>query len=161
MLARGRLWPFPTPGDLLRFQPMPPLARVRMGAAAVALQRFASRPAPYERLTARAWIERRMGRAAWREVWGPLLRGKFGERAEQIAMVWLWSKLTLRRSIKGEEAREEKLGYPRHSWELLFDALQRSIEGAGGRVLIDRPAARLARDGDGGFLVTAGAPGSF
>ena len=158
--ADGRQWPFVTPQDLLRFRPLSPLARVRMGAAVVGLQRFGRDRAPYERITAREWIQSRMGRQPWEKVWGPLLRGKFGERADDIAMVWLWSKFTLRRSIKGDEARQEKLGYPRRSWEELFAALQRSIEGTGGRVLIDRPAARLARDG-AGLLVTPGAPGSF
>jgi protoporphyrinogen oxidase len=159
--ARGALHPFVTPLDLLRFKPLSPPARVRMGAAALALQRFAGDRAPYERITARAWIERRMGRQAWSEVWGPLLRGKFGERADDIAMVWLWSKLRLRRSVKGEDMRQERLGYPRDSWEPLFAALARSIEGVGGRVLTDRPAARVGRAGDGRFLVRAGAPGSF
>jgi protoporphyrinogen oxidase len=154
MFAHGRQWPFTTPGDLLRFRPLPPLARVRMGVAALALQRLAGDRAPYERVTARTWIERRMGRAAWREVWGPMLRGKFGARADEIAMVWLWSKLRLRR---GEDAREERLGYPSGSWEPLFEALRRSIEARGGRVLIDRPARLVAA----GFEVTAGAPGSF
>jgi protoporphyrinogen oxidase len=157
MLARGRLWPFTTPRDLLRFGPMPPPARVRMGAAAVALQRFASDPAPYEHITAQAWIERWMGRAAWREVWGPLLRGKFGPRAGDIAMVWLWSKLRLRR---GEDASDERLGYPRGSWEPLLEGLRASIERHGGRVLIDRPAARITPSG-GGWEISAGAPGSF
>jgi protoporphyrinogen oxidase len=128
-----------------------------MGAAVLALQRLGRRPEPYEGVTARAWIERRMGRAAWREVWGPLLRGKFGARAEDVAMVWLWSKLRLRR---GDDAREERLGYPRGSWEPLLAALQAAIERHGGRVLIDRPAARVAPGGDG-LLVTPGAPGSF
>jgi protoporphyrinogen oxidase len=158
--ARGGLHPFVTPLDLLRFKPLSPLARVRMGAAALALQRFAGDPAPYEKITARAWIERRMGRQAWAEVWGPLLRGKFGERADDIAMVWLWSKLRLRRSVQGEDVRQERLGYPGASWETLFAALERSIRAAGGRVLTDRPAARVARAG-AGFRVHAGAPGSF
>jgi protoporphyrinogen oxidase len=157
MLAGGRLWPFTTPGDLLRFSPLPPVARVRMGAAAVAIQRFAGRRGPFERVTARAWIERWMGRAAWREVWGPLLRGKFGERADDIAMVWLWSKLRLRR---GEDARDERLGYPRGSWESLLEALAARVRAGGGRVLIDRPAARLEPVQDG-WLVTPGAPESF
>jgi protoporphyrinogen oxidase len=158
--ARGALHPFVTPLDLLRFKPLSPLSRVRMGAAALALQRFAGDRAPYERITARAWIERRMGRQAWEEVWGPLLRGKFGERADDIAMVWLWSKLRLRRSVKGEDVRQERLGYPRDSWEPLFAALARSIEDAGGHVLTDRPVARIERAG-AGFTVRAGAPGSF
>ena len=101
-----------------------------------------------------------MGREAWVEVWGPLLRGKFGERADQIAMVWLWSKFRLRRSVSGEDVRQERLGYPRESWEPLFDALARSITAAGGRVLTDRPAARVTRAGTG-FAVHAGPPGSF
>ena len=127
--------------DLLRFKPLPPLARVRLGAAVLALQRGPGNPAPFERVTAREWIERYMGRDAYRALWGPLLRGKFGERADDIAMVWLQNKLRLRR---GDDAAEEKLGYPQHSWEPLFDALRDRIEAGGGRVLIDRPAARLA-----------------
>ena len=154
MFAHGRQWPFTTPGDLLRFGPLPLLSRVRMGAAVLLLQRLANDQAPYERITARAWIERRMGKAAWREVWGPMLRGKFGARADEIAMVWIWNKLRLRR---GEDAREEHLGYPGRSWEPLFERLQREIESRGGRVLIDRPAVRIAP----GFEVTAGASGSF
>jgi protoporphyrinogen oxidase len=154
MFAHGRQWPFTTPTDLLRFGPMPPFDRVRMGLAVLALQRLANDQAPYERITARAWIEKRMGAAAWREVWGPMLRGKFGARADDIAMVWIWNKLRLRR---GEDAREEHLGYPRRSWEHLFTALQSAIETHGGRVLIDRPAARITAE----LEVTFGAPGSF
>src|SRR3954452_4430005 len=124
MLAHGRLWPFTTPGDLLRFRPLPPLDRVRMGAAAVLLQRFATRAAPYEGITARDWIASRMGGAAWREAWGPVFRGKFGERAEDIAMVWLWSKLRLRR---GKDARDERLGFPHAWWEVQLEALRDRI----------------------------------
>jgi protoporphyrinogen oxidase len=152
--TQGRQWPFVTPVDLLRFRPLPPLSRVRLGAVVLALQRGPGNPAPFERVTARAWIERWMGGPAWRSLWGPLLRGKFGERADEIAMVWLQNKLRLRR---GDDAAEEKLGYPRRSWEPLFAALQARIEAGGGRVLIDRPAARLGP----GFVVTPGAPGSF
>jgi protoporphyrinogen oxidase len=125
------------------------------------LQKRAHEVQPYESITARAWIERRMGRAPWRKVWGPLLRGKFGERAEDISMAWLWSKLTLRRQLEGEEARQEQLGYPVHSWELLFGALRDAIVAAGGRVLLDHPAAALRRAPGGGLLVEAGAAGSF
>src|SRR4051794_32703127 len=84
--AQGRQWPFVTPLDLLRFKPLPPPARIRLGAAVLALQRGPGNPAPFERVTAHDWITRWMGHDAWRALWGPLLRGKFGERAEDIAM---------------------------------------------------------------------------
>ena len=35
----GRQWPFTTPLDLLRFKPLPPLDRVGMARAVLAIQR--------------------------------------------------------------------------------------------------------------------------
>ena len=162
MFADGEAHPFTTPLDLLRFSPLSVRSRLRMGLAVVWLQRRHRDVGPFEHVTARSWIERVMGREVWEKVWGPLLHAKFGRYGDEIAMAWLWSKLTLRRQIKGEEARQELLGYPRRSWETLYDRLREEIESAGGRVLIDRPAVRLARDGDdGGLLVHPGAGDSF
>ena len=65
-----------------------------------------------------------MGAQPYDKVWGPLLRGKFGDRADDISMAWLWGKLTMRRKLEGKEARQELLGYPRRSWEPLFGELR-------------------------------------
>jgi protoporphyrinogen oxidase len=158
--ADGASRPFTSPVDLLRFSPLSLRSRVRLGLAVLMLQRRHREVEPFEGITARAWIEGAMGREAYDKVWAPLLRGKFGDRADDISMAWLWSKLTLRRQIKGKQARGEVLGYPRGGFEPLFRRLAESIESDGGRVLIDRPAARLARDGER-ILVTPGEPGSF
>ena len=156
----GRSWPFNGPLDLLRFGPLSPPSRIRMGLAVLLLQRRHRDVRPFERETAREWVIRAMGTQAWEKVWGPLLEGKFGDRAGDISMSWLWSKLTVRRQIKGDEARQELLGYPRGSWETLYARLQASIESAGGRVMIDRPARRLARS-DGNLVVEPAAADAF
>jgi protoporphyrinogen oxidase len=161
MLSGGRAYPFTSPLDLLRFSPLSLRSRLRLGAAVVWLQRRHRDVGPFEHVTAREWVERAMGREVWSKVWGPLLHAKFGSQADDVAMAWLWSKLTVRRQIKGAEARQELLGYPRSSWEALFDRLRDRIEAAGGRVLIDRPAMRIARAEDGVFEVQAAAAGSF
>ena len=101
-----------------------------------------------------------MGAEAYEKVWGPLLRGKFGDRADDISMAWLWGKLTMRRKLQGKESRQELLGYPRRSWEPLFAALRERIEAGGGRVLIDRPV-EAARARGAASRSVAGAPGSF
>jgi protoporphyrinogen oxidase len=160
VIAGGRQLPFTGPLDLLRFRPMSLAGRVRMGAGVLALQRRARDAGPFERLTARQLVERWLGREAWRVLWGPLLRGKFGGRADAISAAWLWSKLTLRRRMEGEGARRELLGYPRGGWQPLLDALGERIESAGGRVMVDRPARRVAREG-ALLVVEAGATGSF
>jgi protoporphyrinogen oxidase len=160
MFADGELHPFTTPMDLLRYKPMSLPARIRMGLAVVNLQLRHPKVEPFESTTIKRWVERNMGRQAWQKVWGPLLRGKFGDQADQISMSWLWAKLRNRRQVKGEEARQEKLVYPRGSFESIYRRLQELIEERGGQVLIDCPAARVSRE-DGSFLVTPGAPDSF
>lgn len=160
MFTDDRQHPFTSPLDLLRFSPVPIASRIRMGLAVLLLQRRHPTVEPFESMTAREWIGRQMGEPAWERVWGPLLRGKFGDRAEEISMAWLWSKFTLRRGLKGKEARQELLGYPRGGWQPLLERLRFDIEAEGGRVLIDRPAARLRREGEQ-IAVDVGAPDSF
>lgn len=156
----GKSRAFTTPLDLLRFSPLKPLARLRMGLAVLKLQRSGRPVSDFEGETARTWIEREMGPGPYAKVWGPLLRGKFGSRADDISMAWLHGKLTLRRKLEGKEARKELLGYPGDSFEPLFDALVAKIEAGGGKVLIDKPVTRLTREGDD-WLVHPGAPGSY
>ena len=161
MFVDGRLWPFVSPRDLLRFKPMSLPSRIKMGLAVMRVQKKETDVAPFEALTARDWVIGAMGRPAWDKVWGPLLGGKFGDRAEDISAAWLWGKLSLRRQVSGEERKQEMLGYPRGSFEGLYGALADEIEGRGGAVHIDRPAQRVARRELGGFWVWPGAPGSF
>jgi protoporphyrinogen oxidase len=160
IFAEGASHPFTSPLDLLRFKPLSIRSRLRMGFAALRLQRGGGRVEDFEGETARSWIERSMGRQAWEEVWGPLMRGKFGARADEISMAWLWKRLTVRRQASGREARGEVLGYPRGGWQPLLERLRGEIESNGGQVLIDRPAARLDSDGSG-LRLSWGTPDSW
>jgi protoporphyrinogen oxidase len=157
----GRSRAFTTPRDLLRFSPLPLRDRLRMGLAVLRLQRSKRPLSDYEGETARSWLEREMGPRAYSKVWGPLLRGKFGSRADDISMAWMWGKLVTRRRLEGREAREELLGYPGDSFEPLFEVLASRIREGGGRVLIDRPVITVSHGSEGGFEVVAGAEGSF
>ena len=76
----GRSWPFTSPLHLLRFGPLSPPARIRMGLAVLKLQRSAHEVGPFESITARDWIRRSMGEQPYEKVWGPLLRGRSEER---------------------------------------------------------------------------------
>jgi protoporphyrinogen oxidase len=161
VFSGGRGYAFTTPLDLLRFTAMSLRGRVRMGVATLLMQRRQKEVGPFESVTAHDWVRANMGPEAWDVLWGPLLRGKYGPRANQISMAWLWSKLTLRRRLEGKEARGEMLGYPRGGFEPLLERLRDSIEDGGGRVLIDRPATSIRAADPGGYEVAWGAPDSF
>jgi protoporphyrinogen oxidase len=125
-LHGGKLYNFITPADLLKFSPVPFVDRVRMGLMALYLRRQ-NDGTRYENITAVDWIQRYMGRGAYNAVWGPLLRGKFGDAYDQLAMVWLWSKIHLRFASRKGVSQKEQLGYLMGSFGLYIDELERRL----------------------------------
>jgi protoporphyrinogen oxidase len=129
----GRIWPFSTPMDLLRFTPLTLIQRLRVGLWTFILQKTRDWR-KLEGITARDWIITHMGHQAYEVIWEPLLRGKFGEYYDQISMTWLWGKIYLRVASRGKNLQKERLGYPMGSFGEVFDQLARRIEQQGGRV---------------------------
>ena len=126
----GKIWPFVTPLDLLRFGPLPLKDRIRLGLAGVYLRRQNDWHR-YEEVTAWEWMRKYAGQNALDVVWGPLLRGKFADQAEEVAMAWLWSKIHLRfSSRKTGASQKEQLGYLMGSFGVYLRELERRIRAA-------------------------------
>jgi protoporphyrinogen oxidase len=139
ILRNGRIYPFVTPMDLLRFTAIPLTSRVRLGLAAVWLRRQRNWQ-KYEPVTARRWMERAVGRKAFAAVWGPLLRGKFADQADNVGMTWLWGKVYLRfASRSGGAGTKEKLGYLQGSFQAYIDRLADRVRANGGAIHLDCP----------------------
>ena len=147
MLAEGRVYPFTTAGDLLRFDRVSPLTRLRLGLTALWLRRVSDRHR-YDGVKAKDWIVAKVGEEGYERVWGPLLRAKFGPHAPEIAMTWFWSKIYLRfASRPGGPLAREQLGYLRGSFGRMVDALAGAIEARGGVVEAGRPVRRVLTAG--------------
>ncbi|MBI4310631.1 MAG: NAD(P)/FAD-dependent oxidoreductase [Chloroflexi bacterium] len=142
---KGRIYPFSTPMDLLRFTPVGLLDRVRMGLVTVYLQRV-KRWQKFEGMSASVYIRKWMGRRNYEVVWGPLLDGKFTRYKDEIGMPWLWSKFATRVASR-DKTFKEKLGYIKGSWGVLMDALERRIGEMGGEVHVSTSVARVLTEG--------------
>jgi len=138
----GRIWDWVTPLDLLRFSPISLWDRLRLGLVTLYLQRSA-RWRGYESVTAADWLTRRVGRRAYRAVWEPLLRGKFGDYHDEVSMAWLWGKIRLRVGSRGKSLQREKLGYAVGSFGTVWEELSRRIVTGGGQVHTSSPVARI------------------
>jgi protoporphyrinogen oxidase len=147
VLHGGRFYPLDSPLAVLRFAPLPPLARVRLGAALAYLKAVRDyRQLPDD--TAANWLRRRMGERAYRVVWEPLLRGKFGAHAERITLPWFWARV---------HCRTPELGYLRGGFHRLYSRLAEAIVAHGGRVELGREVQRIARAPDGRLRVDTSA----
>ena len=121
--VKRHMYPFVTPLDLLKFTAIPFTSRVRLGLAAVWLRRQKDGVDRYEGVTARAWMERAVGKRAFAAFWGPLLKGKFADQADNVGMVWLWNKIYLRFASRKGSGNSESLGYLHGSFRRYYMAL--------------------------------------
>ncbi len=151
----GRLYDFVTPLDLLRFEPLPLLDRIRLGLMGLWLRRKEDW-SYYETVTAKEWITRYVGRRVYERVWGPLLRGKFGAAEDEVAMAWLWSKIHLRfQSRSGGPMQKERLAYLLGSFGVYIDELERRLREGGVDLNLSRPVREITvENGRAAGLVT-------
>ena len=130
--VKGRSYPFVSPMDLVKFTAVPFTTRVRLGLTALWLRRQHNWK-KYEPVTARKWMERAVGRKGYAALWGPLLKGKFADKADEVGMVWLWGKIYLRFASR-KSGSKESLGYLEGSFRRYYSALADLVASRGGTI---------------------------
>ena len=150
-LRDGRMHQLDSPASLLRFSPLPVADRVRMGAVLASLKAMPN-PRLLEGHTAADWLRRWMGARAYGVVWEPLLRGKFGSAAEEIAMPWFWARV---------HDRTQALGYLRGGFQQLYDRLADAVRDGGGELRLSTSVSTVRTDGDGFVVETDAGPERF
>lgn len=144
--AGGKNYPFVGALDLLKFDRVSLLSRVRLGLTALWLRRVHDFR-KYEGVRAAEWIRSHVGREGYERVWGPLLKAKFSEHAEDVSMVWFWGKIYLRFASRptgglpviGSLLAKEQLGYLKGSFGRLVDALVAACRERGGTLTAGAP----------------------
>lgn len=129
----NQLLDFSTPLEMLKFPPVPLVGRIRFGASSAALklvrngERFAD-------MKALPWLRRWAGAKATAAVWEPLLRGKFGDDAENISMAWLWARV---------HSRTFQLGYLDGGFAQVYERLAEEVRKHGGEIRMCEPMREI------------------
>ncbi len=138
---RDRIYQLSTPLDLLRFSHISFLDRIRLGLLYLRTN-FIKDWHTLEDITAREWLVDMAGERVYEAVWEPLLRGKFGPYADDVAAVWIWNKLKLRGSSRGKR-QEERLGYLREGFGQAIDIWQERLRDRGVRIETGAPVTHI------------------
>lgn len=128
---QGKLLPFASATDLLRFSPISLPARLRTGLVSLYLKKGVSDFRRFEGIRANQWLKKYMGDESFRVIWEPLMRKKWGKYADEIAMTWVWARIY---------ARTRKLAYPRGGFRIIIDALAEVIKKQGTEVKTKTPS---------------------
>jgi protoporphyrinogen oxidase len=146
VLTGGEERQLDSPLSLLRFTPLSMAERLRM-AAAMAYLKAEPRATRMEGQTAARWIRRWMGAGPYRTVWRPLLEGKFGPLADEIAAPWFWARV---------HDRTTSLGYLRGGFQQVYDGLAEAIAAVGGVLRFDTEVKEIQLESGGGLCIVTG-----
>ncbi len=139
--TQNKLFPTTSPMDLIKFGALPFVDRLKLGISTLRLRRQRNWRS-LEKFTADEWLYQNMSSATYKTVWQPLLRGKFGAFYQQVGMPWVWSKIQTRFASRTKLGREV-LGYPRNSFDEIFNAIVSKITQNKGQVLINSPVTEI------------------
>lgn len=133
---KGKLYPFITPIDLIKFSPLSIFNRIRAGLVVLYLQKSGNWKNLQEQ-TAAQWMRRWSGRQVYNVIWKPLLLGKFDKFYDKISMAWLWARIHIRANSKQKGDSKEKLGYYSGGFIQVVNALENKLKGLGADITLN------------------------
>ncbi|MBU4210303.1 NAD(P)/FAD-dependent oxidoreductase [Patescibacteria group bacterium] len=118
--------------DLLKFEALPLIDRLRMGMVGLYLQKTTNWK-KFEGVSADQWMKKMCGKKAYESVWKPLLIGKFHHFYKDVSMAWLWARIHIRGKSSNAFGKE-KLGYLEGGFQLITNKLIKRIDDDGGKI---------------------------
>lgn len=148
-----------SPFDLLKFNPISLISRIRTGLMALLARRI-NDFRELEQISAADWIKKVAGNESYNVVWRPLLEGKFGPEAENISAVWFWNKLKLRGASRGKSGKEE-LYYIKGGFKKLLDRLEEKLRELGVKIELGATVQEISQEGEQVYVKSADAAQSL
>lgn len=145
--ANGEMHDFNGIGDLLRFSPLSPAARLRLGWF-VAQCQLRSSYEGLESLPLETWLRRHCGKQVVERIWKPLLNSRFDGDPSGLPATYLWARTRRMSGARGKGGGEE-MGHIVGGHQRLIDAMVAKAEELGVEARTDAPVTGLATGEDG------------
>lgn len=122
VFVKNSLFQLDSPLAFLQFPKLPFFDRIRM-VITLGLLRVNPFWKPLEKIKAVDVLPKLMGEKAWKLLWEPQLVNKMGKYAQQISLVWFWTRIT---------KRTPSLAYPQEGFLAFAKHLTQVIQEKGG-----------------------------
>ena len=113
---------------LLKYPKLNSLDKIRTGVTILVLKLLPFQKS-LEKITAKDFILKYMGKKSWQFIWQSLFEGKFGQDADKIPAIWFWARI---------KKRSSRLGYPEGGFANLITKMVEAIKKQGGQILYNQ-----------------------
>jgi len=137
----NKRYSFNGPIDLLKFNPLSFINRIRFGIASL-LIRQVGKGKDLDNIRIEDWFIQLYGKDVWNKILKPLFRSKFGSHAGSLPALYIWQRL-------GREKNKSKRGYLTTGLKGFIDALENKIVENGGEILLNSQVKSLEENEQG------------
>ncbi len=142
--VNGQPYIYDNPIAVARYPNLPFWLNIRAGVVIAYLRYLVRNGVRLEHVTAHQWLRRALGERTYRELWEPMLRGKFKANFDRVNMAWFWARIA---------ARTPQLGYFEGGFQVFIDRLAQAVQECGGQVCLGRPVSAITQ-ADGQVTLT-------
>lgn len=138
----GKLYPFSSAWDLLRFGGISLLGRLRYGLVTF----YCTLIRDWRHLDGRRaepWLISLLGEETYRATWYPLLSVKFPGVHDQISAAWVWHRVHRVAKSRKTLVHKERLGYLDGGTQTLIDRIEARLRAAGADLRTATPVRRI------------------
>jgi protoporphyrinogen oxidase len=139
----GKIYPFSTPVDLIRYPPLTIFQRIRLGLQIIYAQ-FESDWQKIDQIPVERWLVKVSGRSVYEKVWKPLLRAKFDTISEHVPATYIWSRLKRMMGTRQGVTSKEMMCYLENGYYTLIEALAAKCKDQGVTIHLNTAIQKVA-----------------
>jgi protoporphyrinogen oxidase len=144
----GKLYPFNSAIDFLRFPPLSLIDKARLGYTILTASRITD-GLPLEQILAVDWLTRLSGSRTVERIWLPLLKAKLGENATRASASFIWAIIARMYGARRQGLKREMFGYVQGGYDVVLKHLEARLVERGVEMVTGQPVEHVEGDGDG------------
>ncbi len=137
----NKRYSFNGPIDLLKFNPLSFINRIRFGIASLLIRQL-GKGKDLDNTRIEDWFIQLYGKDVWDKILEPLFRSKFGSHAGNLPALYIWQRLE-------REKNKSKRGYLKTGLKGFIDALENKIVENSGEILLNSQVKSLEENEQG------------
>jgi protoporphyrinogen oxidase len=142
----GKFYKLDSPIDLLKFNCIPFISRIRMGLLTLKTKYFEDQN-KLDNINVEKWVVDECGKVVFDKIWGPLLMAKFSNHSNTLSAAWLHKKIRLR-GLSRDKFGIEKLIYFRGGLGVIVDRIVESLKNYQVNIRFSSPVQDISKKGD-------------
>lgn len=144
-IVKGKRYAFNGPIDLLKFDPLTLVERIRFGVISLLLRQL-GKGRDLDNIRIEDWLSGLYGKAIWEKILRPLFQSKFGPAAGGMPALYIWERL-------GREKNTVSRGYLRGGLKALVDAIEKKLVNLGVEIRKNVSVNSIDETGDGRVVI--------